>query len=125
MTALRQLDPFRSFNSSGVCDFNSTYRYEDITGSTATPVPGGRLYHLRVNPSLGTFSGSAPSAQITVYDGNTPTPLTCSSTGAGCQDLTHQYVAKSADQISLVLVLPDNNTYLDAASATVEEAVYQ
>jgi hypothetical protein len=91
-------------------------------------VPGGKLYHLRVNPSLGTYDGSTPNVQFTVYDGNKATPLTCNPYTPPvftCNDDGHQYAVRSGDQLQIVANLPDSNTTLSGVSATVEEALSQ
>ncbi len=96
-----------------------------LLGPFASPVPGGNLYHLRVNPSVATLDGTTPNVQITVYDGNAPTPLTCNTTGSACQDLTHQFIVKSGDVIWINVSLPDSNTYLNWTTATIEESVFR
>lgn len=100
-------------------------------GSNSAPpilVPAGRLYHLRVNAVVGTLDGSTSTVPFTVYDGGNATPLTCTAfipPTLICDDTTHQYAVKSGDQLQIVANLPDSNTVMYSASATLEEALSQ
>ncbi len=112
-------------NSSGLCD-----AFSGSSGgySGPTPVPAGNLYHLRVNVNgINTLDGSVPKMQVTVYDGNSATPLTCTPTTlpATCNDFAHQYAVKSGDPIWVSVALLDSNTTLTWITATVEETVFR
>jgi hypothetical protein len=109
-----------TINSSGTCS-----PYANLPGPI--PVPAGRLYHLRVNPEVGTVDGSIPNVQFTVYDGLIPTPITCTTTTLPpvCDDFAHQYSVKSGDLIWINVTVPNSNTEMRATAATVEEAVFQ
>jgi hypothetical protein len=104
---------------SGYCDGTSQGMF--------IPVPAVRLYRLRVSPNVGTLDGSIPKVTVTVYDGVVPTSLTCTSTTLQitCNDFSHQVQVKSGDRIWIGITLPDSNTWMGAAAATVEEAVLQ
>jgi hypothetical protein len=113
-------------NSSWYCD-SAAYP----SNGQGVPLAPGSLHNLRVVLVGGTSDGSSPVLPVAVWVNGVLTPIACTATIVGrheglvCEDNIHQYRVKSLDQISILVTIPDSNTYLSWGQTSIELSIME
>jgi hypothetical protein len=113
-------------NSSWYCD-SAAYPSD----GQGVPLATGSLHNLRVVLAGGTLDGSNPALSVAVWVNGVLTPIACTATivvgheGLVCEDNTHWYRVKSLDQISILVTIPDSNTFLGWGQTSIELSIVE